>query len=366
MFADRVRKKIEAQSELPKVWVVASANLGDTSGRASIGKELNPDYKKIFLTAEERSHPLKFLERLKEEFGSMEEVRKHLPDIIIAGDYDRKFIEAIKQQTGGKTRSVLVIMTDNEFFKPVPVDHPYVTQHLAKFDVVVTYPFQNLTFEGTSKNLPPIVTIDCIPHFINRTTLEEAKKQWSGKLGIDEKKHPIYTLVAGGDIDVGEKLTAKMATELGKRVRSIAERDHAVLLSTTSPRTSEEATGALHRELEFIPGHFHRFTHDPSQKGRYPAMLATGDAIIVTADSMSMCGEAVATGKPVYIYTPKGQLADVHERYIQHLFDKGLAKPFEHLEQKGLEHWDYEPVYPTEKIVDKVKEVLQTRTLSPE
>ncbi len=38
----------------------------------------------------------------------------------------------------------------------------------------------------------------------------------------------------------------------------------------------------------------------------YPDFLAHADALIVTANSVNMCGEAAATGKPVYVFTPSG------------------------------------------------------------
>jgi uncharacterized protein len=38
----------------------------------------------------------------------------------------------------------------------------------------------------------------------------------------------------------------------------------------------------------------------------YADFLAHADALVVTADSVNMCGEAAATGRPVYVFTPSG------------------------------------------------------------
>jgi uncharacterized protein len=74
----------------------------------------------------------------------------------------------------------------------------------------------------------------------------------------------------------------------------------------------------------------------------YPDFLAHADALIVTADSVNMCGEACATGKPVYVFTPSGGSAKF-ARFHAGLARAGAARPLpERFDQ--LVPWSYAPV----------------------
>ncbi len=58
----------------------------------------------------------------------------------------------------------------------------------------------------------------------------------------------------------------------------------------------------------------------------YPDFLAHADALVVTADSVNMCGEACATGKPVYVFTPSGGSAKF-SRFHAGLAASGATRP---------------------------------------
>ena len=65
-------------------------------------------------------------------------------------------------------------------------------------------------------------------------------------------------------------------------------------------------------------------------------MLAAADAIVVTADSANMVGEACATGKPVLVFAPqtrdKGRAGKV-QAFLNALFEIGAVRFFQgHLE----------------------------------
>ncbi len=47
-----------------------------------------------------------------------------------------------------------------------------------------------------------------------------------------------------------------------------------------------------------------RILWDGKGENPYATFLAHADALIVTADSVNMNGEAAATGKPVYVFEP--------------------------------------------------------------
>ena len=68
----------------------------------------------------------------------------------------------------------------------------------------------------------------------------------------------------------------------------------------------------------------------------YFAYLAFADAILVTADSVSMISEAAATGKPVHILAVDGGSAKF-ARFHQLMQRAGVIRPF----AGSLESWSY-------------------------
>jgi len=59
---------------------------------------------------------------------------------------------------------------------------------------------------------------------------------------------------------------------------------------------------------------------------------------------MSMCCEANMSKKPVYIYEFAGALRESDKKLHQQLYARNLAKPFSEFLEKGIAHWDYEPL----------------------
>jgi hypothetical protein len=96
----------------------------------------------------------------------------------------------------------------------------------------------------------------------------------------------------------------------------------------------------------------------------YPDVLAHADALVVTADSVNMCGEAAATGKPVYVFTPSGgspKFARFHAALQAH----GATRPLpERVDQWPA--WTYTPLQAADQIAREVeRRYLQRRSLVP-
>ena len=85
----------------------------------------------------------------------------------------------------------------------------------------------------------------------------------------------------------------------------------------------------------------------------YPQFLAHADALIVTADSVNMCGEACATGKPVYVFAPSGG-SPKFTRFHDGLTSAGAVRPlplhFSHIDQ-----WTYPPIDSAATIAAEIK-----------
>ena len=69
------------------------------------------------------------------------------------------------------------------------------------------------------------------------------------------------------------------------------------------------------------------FIWDGSGDNPYFGMLGLADAIIVTADSVTMVSEAAATGKPVHVVALEGGSAKF-ARFHRAMAEAGITRPF--------------------------------------
>jgi uncharacterized protein len=91
----------------------------------------------------------------------------------------------------------------------------------------------------------------------------------------------------------------------------------------------------------------------------YPAFLAHADMLVVTADSVNMCGEACATGRPVYVFTPSGG-SPKFNRFHAGLARHGATRPLPEA-AAALESWSYEPLDSAAAIATEIERRWQQR-----
>lgn len=82
-----------------------------------------------------------------------------------------------------------------------------------------------------------------------------------------------------------------------------------------------------------------RILWDGEGDNPYAQFLAHADVFVVTADSVNMCGEACATGKPVYVFAPSGGSAKF-SRFHDGLAASGATKPLPAV-FNTLDQWAY-------------------------
>ena len=82
------------------------------------------------------------------------------------------------------------------------------------------------------------------------------------------------------------------------------------------------------------------------------AFLGLSDAMVVTGDSTSMCSEACATGRPVYIFAPPGNTAPKHQHLHQRLYELGYARPL----SGEFDTWNYPPLNAADMIARTIRE----------
>lgn len=164
--------------------------------------------------------------------------------------------------------------------------------------------------------------IPAAPHGMTEQRLNAAAREWSPKL--EEYAPPRIAVMIGGSTR-RRTFTDPMARDLATQIRTEAGRLGASVLATTSRRTGNavDVIAGILGDRAML----HRW--DSGAENPYVGFLALADAIVVTGESVSMCSEACATGKPVYIYVPDGLITPKHARLHAALFEGGHAKPFD-------------------------------------
>jgi mitochondrial fission protein ELM1 len=142
---------------------------------------------------------------------------------------------------------------------------------------------------------------------------------------------PILSVLIGGN-NRAYRLTLRRVEDISKALASILRSRGGSVLITPSRRTGKAELALLRERLEG----FSAAIWDGSGENPYLAYLAFADAVLVTADSISMISEAAATGKPVHVLDLDGgnpKFARFHEA----MHAAGITRPF----SGSIESWSY-------------------------
>jgi uncharacterized protein len=123
-------------------------------------------------------------------------------------------------------------------------------------------------------------------------------------------------------------------------------------LVTPSRRTGAEGLKLVQDRLAGLPAAI----WDGAGDNPYFAYLALADALLVTADSVSMISEAAATGKPVHILDLDGGNAKF-ARFHQLMRQAGITRPF----AGHLESWSYPIPDDTARAGSALRALIMTR-----
>lgn len=123
------------------------------------------------------------------------------------------------------------------------------------------------------------------------------------------------------------------------------------IMATASRRTPPELAEAARTRIESAGGWF----WDGTGENPYRALLANADALVVTAESVNMVGEALATGKPVHIFRPSGGSRKI-DQFLRGLEEKGVLRPF----SGAPERYSYAPMDATPEIAMTLARRLMT------
>lgn len=183
-----------------------------------------------------------------------------------------------------------------------------------RFDLIAVPEHDTLSYTGTN-----LLRTTGAPHPITPAKIQSEAERWWNH--VSRLPLPRIAVLIGGSTK-GMRYEPEDFKMLAAYASAEAERLGGSLLITSSPRTGEAAENLV-KNLLTVPHIFHSWKAGVDNP--YMAFLGLADAIIVTGDSISMCSEACATHKPVYIFVPP-HLAHDKGGFRETLFTRGVAK----------------------------------------
>ncbi|MFK8040576.1 MAG: ELM1/GtrOC1 family putative glycosyltransferase [Rickettsiaceae bacterium] len=231
--------------------------------------------------------------------------------------------------------------------KIIQIMRPQIALH--KFDIVILPSHDN-----PPQNKPNIITINsALNNVTNRI------KQSNEPISLFQK-YPIITnekfvgVIIGGDTK-NHQMSQKYADEFLQILSALHDKNKMPFFFSFSRRTPK-----FFKEL--IIKKFNDGTHiiyDPTiindnAYNPYLGILYNAYCLILTADSISMCSEAVSTGKSTYIHCPQYLPLKKHKVFVERLINLGAAKYLDcNTDLSTIYH--YEPLNEVEKVVDIIK-----------
>ena len=245
------------------------------------------------------------------------------PDLVVAsGRRAVPYLRALRRLSGGRTYTVFL---KDPRTGAGTADLVWVPEHdsLRASNVIVT---------------------PTPPHRISAARLAEARRNPDPRLIVLPR--PRVAVLAGGS-SRHHRFTDGDVARFTAGLAALARQ--ASLMATASRRTPP----ALREALAALCGERGGFLWDGTGENPYLALLGLADAVVVTADSYNMVGEAVATGSAVLVFEPSGGHPKLR-RFLAGLERHGAVKPF----TGRLEAFAYEPLDSTPAIAAAVAEGL--------
>lgn len=190
-----------------------------------------------------------------------------------------------------------------------------------------------------------VVTTLTAPHSFTATRLARLRANCPPL--IQELPKPRVAVILGGN-NGAYHFTLEDDRRLQRSLASLAAVG-ASFMVTPSRRTHKGLIQAVETATAGTP----RIIWDQTGENPYPQFLAQADMLVVTADSVNMCGEACATGKPVYVFTPSGgsaKFARFHAGLAAAQATRPLPDAF-----SALETWSYSPLDSAEQIAAEIR-----------
>lgn len=232
--------------------------------------------------------------------------------VIAAGRRSAPVARWIRKQSAGQTRLVQIMDPGSGH---------------ADFDLIC-----RPAHDSGSSLADNVMSITAAPHRMSETALQAARTAWQE--AVKDLPAPRIALLIGG-----ATRRRSFSDDMARALCAAASKACAALGGSLMVTTSRR-TGAVVDTIETsLTGAYQLFRWDRGGDNPYAGYLALADAVIVTGESVSMCSEAVASGKPVYIYAPSALVTPKHARLHSNLVAGGHARMFD-----GKLDLDWQPV----------------------
>ena len=192
---------------------------------------------------------------------------------------------------------------------------------------------------------PNVITTLTAPHSFTAERLAELRR--AVPPAITALPRPRIAVILGGKNKVYEfrpEDDARFAAAL-KSLGALG----ASFMITPSRRTHARLKEVTEETTRDYP----RILYDGEGPNPYGDFLAHADALVVTADSVNMTGEAAATGRPVYVFTPSAG-SDKFHRFHAALEAYGATRPLPERVTE-LPDWSYAPLQSAETIAREIE-----------
>lgn len=269
--------------EPPRTWLMLGRKAGDNTQITALAEALGwpfetkrLSYKKTELFTNLFAGPTtKGL-----VLGQSDPLEPPWPELVIsAGRRNEPLVRWIQAQAG------------REKVRLVHVGRPWALHEC--FDLIVTTPQYRLPQK------PHILHNELPLQRVNTDRLIREAELWRQRL--PPLPEPRLAVLLGGHAGP-YNFDRENGALLGHHASRMAKAAGGSLLVTTSARTPEAAIRAFEGQLD-VPHLLHRFVaFQPPAENPFFAFLGLAAAVIVTADSMSMLAEAIASGKPTHIF----------------------------------------------------------------
>jgi uncharacterized protein len=165
---------------------------------------------------------------------------------------------------------------------------------------------------------------------------------------LDTLARPVLGVLIGGS-NRAYRLDLRRLGEIAEMIAAVLRRKGGSAVVTPSRRTGERGLAVLRERLAGL----NVSIWDGKGDNPYYAYLAIADALLVTADSVSMVSEAAATGKPVHIIGLDGGDAKF-ARFHEAMQKAGITRPF----VGEVECWSYTPPDDTARAGAALRELV--------
>ena len=247
------------------------------------------------------------------------------PDIVLAaGRTTVPYLRRLKRETGGR---VFTVFLQDPRTGPGTADMVWVPEH-------------------DRLRGPNVLTTLTSPHPLRPQVLAAARANPDPR--VAHLTQPRVALILGGP-SAHHRFESKDVEAIVRLTSEIVSSGHSLMV-TPSRRTPPDLMSAINGALAALGGFPDRaFIWDGSGDNPYAQIIAHADALVVTADSVNMMGEAIVTGMPVHIYEPSGGHPKI-SAFLAKLVEAGWVRRW----QGKVESWTYEPVDATGIIASEV------------